>query len=233
MSYILHIESSQDVCSVCIAREGQLVALRETTDGNQHAQLLTQYTDDLLRENGIAPRELVAVALSQGPGSYTGLRIGSSAAKGLCFGLEIPLIAVDTLQSMASLFTDTNASSIEAGDILCPMIDARRMEVYTALFNTQMQEQRPVSAEVIDTASFEKELSSFKMHFFGSGADKCSQTIISPNAIFHPNFELSSRGLVRLAWDKYLQKQFADIAYFEPLYLKDFIATVSKKSVFS
>lgn len=233
MSYILHIESSQDVCSVCIAREGQLVALRETADGNQHAQSLTQYIDELLREHNIAPRELSAVALSQGPGSYTGLRIGSSAAKGLCYGLEIPLIAVDTLQSMASLFADAHASEIVAGDVLCPMIDARRMEVYTAQYSAGLQELVPVTAEIIDSASFEKELSTIKMHFFGSGADKCSQTIISQNAIFYQNFELSSRGLVRLAWDKYQQKQFADIAYFEPLYLKDFVATVSKKSVFS
>lgn len=233
MSYILHIESSQDVCSVCIAREGELIAIRETSEGNQHAQLLTQFIDELLREQNIAPSDLCAIALSQGPGSYTGLRIGSSAAKGLCFGLEIPLIAVDTLQSMASLFTDTYPSAIAPGDRLRPMIDARRMEVYTAQYSTDLQETAPVAADVVDQASYEKELSSATVHFFGSGADKCSQTIISPNAKFHPNFQLSSRGLVRLAWDKYQQGQFADIAYFEPLYLKDFVATVSQKSVFS
>lgn len=233
MSYILHIETTQDICSVCFAQEGQLTVIRETQEANKHAQLLTAFIDSLMHEHRIKPSDIVAVALSQGPGSYTGLRIGASVAKGLCFGLDIPMIAVDTLAAMSSWFTDTYSEHIKQSDILCPMIDARRMEVYTAQYSPALDELSPVEAKIIDTSSYERELSTQKMHFFGSGADKCSQTITQSSAIFHHDFKLSSRGLVTLAWQKYQRKEFADLAYFEPLYLKEFVTTVSKKNVFS
>jgi len=217
---------------VAFGQEGALFCYKETNEPNKHSQLLSVFVKDLMDEYGIAPEEIDAVALSEGPGSYTGLRIGASFAKGLCYGLDIPFIAVGTLSAMAHWFVET-VPDIDAGDLLCPMIDARRMEVYTALFDSEAKEQTPVSAKIIDSSSFEKELSAGKVHFFGNGADKCSSLLEHDHALFHPQFQHSSKGMLGLAWQKFRNEEFSDIAYFEPFYLKDFVATVSKKSIFT
>lgn len=233
MAYILQIDSSHSVCSVSLAKDGQLFSHKETHEPNAHSRLLSVFVDEMLRENRVEAQELSAVAISQGPGSYTGLRIGASFAKGLCFGLNIPFIAIDTLEAMAHWFSASAQSTIDETDTICPMIDARRMEVYTEILSSSLEIITPATAKIIDDESFKEELSSGKVHFFGNGADKCSSVITNTNAHFHPDFQHSSRGMTSLVWQKYTQKEFSDIAYFEPFYLKDFVATVSKKSIFT
>lgn len=233
MQYIIHIDSSHNVCSVTISNNAkEIVGYKEITEPNKHSQLLSVYVDELLSEHSIDKGNIVAVALSHGPGSYTGLRIGASLAKGICYGLSIPLVAIDTLAIMASWFVKNNQEVVAETDVLCPMIDARRMEVYVAKYSKKGEELSPVNAVVVDESSFEKDLSNSKVHFFGNGASKCSEVITSENAIFHDEFQLSSRGMVDLSWNYFEAERFEDIAYYEPLYLKEFIATVSKKSVF-
>jgi tRNA threonylcarbamoyladenosine biosynthesis protein TsaB len=227
---ILLIESSQEVCSVSLASQERILTCLETAEPNMHSAMLAEYASQSMIQAGIVPGQLSAIAVSRGPGSYTGLRIGASLAKGLCFGLGLPLIAIDTLQAMASSYAAS--TDLPAGCLLCPTIDARRMEVYAAIYTARLDCVRNVEAEVIDEMSYSRYLSTGKLIFVGSGADKCRSVIASPNAVFVPGFQHSSRGLAALAWQKYANKKFEDIAYFEPLYLKEFIATVSKKRFF-
>lgn len=234
MIKLLCIETSTEVCSVALVADGTVVDVLEDCSGQSHAKMLTQFTDDLMKKNGWAYADLDAVAVSEGPGSYTGLRIGVSVAKGICYAVSVPLLAVSPLEAMASAVSG-KLKSRGAGsnsDMLCPMIDARRMEVYTALFNVDAERMSDVEAKVIDENSFSEELKNHKIFFFGNGADKCRNTLSSENAVFFDDQVFTSAAnMADVAMSKFSKKQFVDVAYFEPFYLKDFIATVAKNAV--
>lgn len=220
---ILQIETATTSCSVALARDGQVLAFKEIDQRNIHAEVITVYIEGLMAQTNTTYADLDAIAVSCGPGSYTGLRIGVSTAKGLCFALDKPLIAVETLAAMANGVAEDNA--IDNDLLLCPMIDARRMEVYTAIFNQQGEIIKPTAAEIIDQNSFAGILAENKVLFFGDGADKCKDTLgDNPNARFLPNFTNSAKHLTRVALEKFKRTDFVDVAYFEPYYLKDFIA---------
>lgn len=233
MSLILCIETGTDICSVGIARDGELMSLRESDQGRDHAKQVAVFVDELLRETGVKPDELDAVAVGMGPGSYTGLRIGVSFAKGLCYGLNIPLLAVGSLEAL----TDVAIKDYEAGIIqvegwdeafLCPMVDARRMEVYTQIFNSRCEAQSEVSAEIITEDSFSQWRAKGKLVIFGNGAAKCQEML--PDAIYI-DVAPSARGLTRIAHQLFEAGRTVDIAYFEPFYLKDFVVIPSKKKL--
>ncbi len=235
MSLILCIETGTDICSVGIAKDGELISLRESDEGRDHARKVGVFVDELLRETGIAPDELDAVAVGKGPGSYTGLRIGVSFAKGLCYGTKKPLLAVGSLDALAEVAREDHEAgivSVENWDraCLCPMVDARRMEVYTQVFDTEGNPQNEVSAEVVDEHTFEqfrKEERPFVI--FGNGARKCLEVMQGAQYI---EVTPSARGLARLAQKALDEGRKEDIAYFEPFYLKDFVVTKSKKKLF-
>ncbi|MFA6085837.1 tRNA (adenosine(37)-N6)-threonylcarbamoyltransferase complex dimerization subunit type 1 TsaB [Mucilaginibacter sp.] len=223
MSYILQIETATTSCSVALAHNRQVLAFKEINARNIHAEVITVYIDELIAKCNITYANLDAVAVSCGPGSYTGLRIGVSTAKGLCFALDKPLIAVETLAAMAMGAVAGNPIGDDV--LLCPMIDARRMEVYTAIFNKAQQEIKPTAAEIIDENSFAGLLAQHNILFFGDGADKCREALgNNPHAHFLPDFVNSAVHLTNIATDKFEKKEFVDVAYFEPYYLKDFIA---------
>ena len=220
MALILSLETSTSVCSAALARDGRLLAERVSYEGKSHATLLTVFVEQILAETGIEATALDAVAVSQGPGSYTGLRIGVSAAKGICYATGAKLIAVDTLKAMA-IMAEKNAAPHP--HLYGSMIDARRMEVYTALYNTQ--------ALVIDSNSFADELKTNTIAFYGDGAAKCRDVICSPNARFIDDICPLAVNMVPLAEKAYAAGDFKDVAYFDPFYLKDFVATVAKNKV--
>ncbi len=235
MSLILCIETGTDICSVGIARDGELLSLRESDEGRDHARKVAVFVDELLRETDIAPERLDAVAVGKGPGSYTGLRIGTSFAKGLCYGLDKPLVAVGSLDALAEVAReDYRAGILDIDDwdraLLCPMVDARRMEVYAQLFDTEGRPQGDVAAVVVDSESFGDERHSGRPFvIFGSGARKCAEVL--PGATF-VEVTPSARGLARLAEEALRAGRTEDVAYFEPFYLKDFVVTTSKKKLF-
>lgn len=225
MAYLLHIDTATQVCSVALSKDDTLIGLRESMEANVHSRFLTVFIGALLEESEIAYNQLDAISVSMGPGSYTGLRIGVSAAKGFCYGLDIPLISVPTMKSMAAGALEVFHEKTENGSLLCPMIDARRMEVYTALFNTQLEQLMETDALIIDENSFAEKLSKYKILFFGNGASKTAAILGDhPNVIYPGKFEISSRYMVKLAWQKFRSGDFEDVAYFEPYYLKDFVA---------
>jgi tRNA threonylcarbamoyladenosine biosynthesis protein TsaB len=231
MPLILCIETATPVCSVALGQEGKTLSLRETGGKNSHSSLLSPFIDAVMAEAGLALGLLDAVAVSMGPGSYTGLRIGVSAAKGLCYALGIPLVAVSTLKAMAAGMIEKTTQSqgqLPPGLLYCPMIDARRMEVFTALFDGMNRQVGDTRALVVDRHSFDEQLSSHRVVFFGDGAAKCRQVIGRPGAVFDDEFMPSARHMIRLAEKKFADKDFADTAYFEPFYLKDFIAGVPR-----
>jgi len=228
MGLLLNIETATEVCSVSLAREGEVIGLRESVEGQNHSVLLGVYVDELLREHGVRVEDLDAVAVSMGPGSYTGLRIGVSLAKGLCFGGDVPLVAVGTLQALAAAVADRVA---EEDALYCPMIDARRMEVYTALFNRAGNAVQPVGASVIDAGAFGSWLERGKVYFFGNGSEKVRDVIRHPNACFVEGVRASATHLARLAEERWRRQAFEDLAYFEPYYLKDFVATTPKRKI--
>lgn len=229
MSYILQIETATTVCSVALSKNGETLAVKQINERNIHAEVITLFIDNLLKETSINYSQLAAIAVSSGPGSYTGLRIGVSTAKGLCFALDKPLIAIETLEAMA----DGIIGEMQLGDssvLLCPMIDARRMEVYTAIFDTQNQRIKPTTAEIIDETSFADLLNDHAILFFGDGAPKCKAVLgANPNSQFITEFSNSATYLSKKAYKKFEAGTFEDVAYFEPFYLKDFIA--GKKSL--
>lgn len=233
MSLILCIETGTDICSVGIARDGELMSLRESDQGRDHAKQVAVFVDELLRETGVRPDELDAVAVGMGPGSYTGLRIGVSFAKGLCYGLNIPLIAVGSLEALTDVaIKDYEAGIIQVEDwddaFLCPMVDARRMEVYTQIFNARCESQSEVSAEIITEQSFASWREKGRLVIFGNGAAKCQEML--PDAVY-VNVAPSARGLTRIAHQLFEAGKTEDIAYFEPFYLKDFVVIPSKKKL--
>ncbi len=224
---IIHIETSTNVCSVAASHSGTCIFRISNHEGLSHAAMLSPFVQqalDKLKELNLQP---YAIAVSGGPGSYTGLRIGVSTAKGLCYGYNIPLIAVDTLQIITESVLKTKETEPDA--LLCPMIDARRMEVYTALFSSKSELVEGVSAKVIDEQSFSEILDNKTVYFFGNGAAKCKSVITHPNARFIGNIEPLAENMIRLAEDKFMRKDFVDVAYFEPFYLKEFQATTPKK----
>lgn len=228
MSLILQIETATTVCSVALAENGSILSYKEIQQRNVHAEVVTLFIDEVLKTAGKQYSDLNAVAVSCGPGSYTGLRIGISVTKGLCYSLDIPVIAIETLEAM----TDGMLSSTSYDDdlLFCPMIDARRMEVFTAVFDFKGSKIQPTSAEIIDENSFVGLLNTNKIMFFGDGAAKCSGVLEgNPNAQVITEFRNSARYLTKKALEKFIARDFVDTAYFEPYYLKDFIA--GKKSV--
>jgi tRNA threonylcarbamoyladenosine biosynthesis protein TsaB len=229
MTHILCIETATEICSVAIAKNGETIALLEDTQGNNHASQLHILVAKVLEQSKLQLSDLQAIVISKGPGSYTGLRVGVSAAKGYCYALQIPLIAINTLQSLANGFWQNNPNY---SGLVCPMIDARRMEVYGALFNQTLHEVLPTQAKIIDEQSFVEQLSQNQIAFIGNGAAKCQNTIISTNAHFENHYNRCNASyLSSLAQQAFNQQQFEDVAYFEPYYLKDFVGTVAKKLV--
>lgn len=227
MSIILQIETATTVCSVALAKNGETLAVKQLNERNVHAEVITLYIDELITNCGLTYANIDAIAVSSGPGSYTGLRIGVSTAKGLCFALDKPLIAIETLQSMAlGMLAE---GGVAPDTLLCPMIDARRMEVYTALFDAKGNILKPTSAEIIDEFSFSEQLQYQKIIFFGDGSEKC-QALLSKrdNALFNGDFTNSARHLTQKAATKYAAGEFEDVAYFEPFYLKDFLVAQKK-----
>ena len=236
MAKILQIETSTEVCSVALSEDGNLLFLKESTEGLNHSELLTVFIEDLFAENKIALNTIDAVAVAKGPGSYTGLRIGVSVAKGMCYALNIPLISMNSLRIMGT-FTAKNASAyLPESDneqfLFCPMIDARRLEVYTALYNPIGEEIMPVSAEIIEPGFLVEYLENHRILFFGNGAKKCRNIITHRNALFNGPVSTSAQFMNDIALDKYNKKQFEDVAYFEPFYLKNFVATIPKNKIF-
>ena len=223
---ILHIETSAELCSVALSCGEHHLAVRENSEGRNHATMLTPFIHDLLSANDVSVEQLDAVAVSSGPGSYTGLRIGISTAKGLCYGANIPLISVSTLQAMSMGFAQQH--DVPESALLCPMIDARRMEVYTALFDKNGRQAEKISAEIITEQSFASLLDEQPIYFFGNGAGKCRAIITHPNAFFPESFTHSANYMIQPALLAYNENRFEDIAYFEPFYLKDFIAGPKK-----
>lgn len=223
MSFILNIETATKNCSVSVAKNGETVLCREIAEeGYSHAEKLHVFIEEVIAESGISVQDLAAVAVSQGPGSYTGLRIGVSAAKGLCFALNIPLIAVDTLQTLAS------KASVSEGKII-PMLDARRMEVYSEIFNYDLKAEREIQAEIITEDSFSEFTE--KIYFVGDCAEKCKPVLTKENFVFLEDIKYpSANEMSKISYDKYQKSDTVDVAYFEPYYLKDFmIAPPSKK----
>lgn len=230
MSCILNIETATPVCSVTVSNNGEIVFERENTDGPSHASLLGVFVADAMAEVRAKGYTLDAVSVSCGPGSYTGLRIGVSEAKGLCYGLGIPLIAIKTPQIMAQKVMETE--EVGKDTLLCPMIDARRMEVYAALYDGNLNVVRDIAADIVDANSYQEYLSKSKVLFFGNGADKCNDAIQHSNAHFLKGVYPSARYMARLSEEAFAARQFVDTAYFEPFYLKDFVATTPKKNIF-
>jgi tRNA threonylcarbamoyladenosine biosynthesis protein TsaB len=231
MATILLLETATEVCSAAISRDGQIIALRETQENFNHSEKLTVFIEELFAEEAVYPQMPDAVCVSKGPGSYTGLRIGVSVAKGICYALNIPLIAISTLEAMAYQVAQ-NHLKLPANTLLCPMIDARRMEVFYAMYDHNGKQMTDISAKIIDENSFDEELNHNTIFFFGNGALKCKSVLSHPNAKFAEEVNASARFMPTLAENYFNQKKFVNVAYFEPFYLKDFVATIPKNKVF-
>lgn len=230
MNTILNIDTSTTVCSVALSAGGECLSMRKDESGNNHSRVIGVFTQQLLQEADSNGWKVAAVALSQGPGSYTGLRIGTSFAKGLCYGMDIPLIAIPTLKIMAwAVAQRLKAEGVHTDALLCPMIDARRMEVYSAVYDMELNEVEAVSAKIIDHESFSDLLANRNIYFFGNGSNKCKDAITSHNATFIDGVNPLAVDMAVMAHEAYNKKEFADVAYFEPFYLKDFIATKPKR----
>lgn len=237
MAKILCIDTSTEVCSVSLSNNGNTVIVREDNKGRNHASTLTIFIKEIIASQEISLKELDAIAVNCGPGSYTGLRIGVSSAKGLCYALGMPLIAISSLYSM-TLFVNNNIENIttlkkEDSFLLCPMIDAKRMEVYTELYDNTCHKVHPTQATIIDAETFTDFLNQTKIVFFGNGSAKCKSLISHPNALFLDDISTSACYLSLPAEKAYMNRKFVDVAYFEPFYLKDFMVTTSKKDVFN
>jgi tRNA threonylcarbamoyladenosine biosynthesis protein TsaB len=235
MALILNLETASPVCSVSLSREGRVLGIRESTADKSHATRLTLFIQELLTVNHFTTGDLDAISLSMGPGSYTGLRIGASVAKGLAYGSDKPLIGIPTLKALANGFSLSHPEDIAtagtANPLLCPMLDARRMEVYCALYDTGLNEITPVEALILEAGSFSTVLETQVVCFFGTGSSKAAEIIRHPNARFFQGIELSAAFQSGLAESLYNRSDFLDTAYFEPHYLKEFIASIPKNKV--
>ncbi|MFA6924989.1 MAG: tRNA (adenosine(37)-N6)-threonylcarbamoyltransferase complex dimerization subunit type 1 TsaB [Bacteroidales bacterium] len=226
MPLILNIETATNICSVALSEKENIISFRETSIENSHSSLLTVFIEEIFKEAKLKLSDIDAVSISKGPGSFTGLRIGVSTAKGLCYALEKPLLSVNTLKAMTFGIIKNNK---DKNALYCPMLDARRMEVYTALFNSNLEEVEPTNAKIIDEKSFSDILLKTKILFFGSGANKCKDFYKdTKNAVFIHDFNASAKYMAGLSYQKFLKKEFENVAYFEPYYLKDFFATTPK-----
>ena len=223
---ILHIETSTNVCSVALSKDSDCLFTKSNADGMNHAALLSVFIAEALEVLKHTDQKLDAVAVSSGPGSYTGLRIGVSTAKGLCYGYGIPLIAVSTLEVLTVQALDLVED--KGNSLFCPMIDARRMEVYAAFYNGKGIIQREISADIITSDSYAKMLENQPVYFFGNGADKCKSVIGHSNAHFLDNLFPLAANMIPFAEHAFVEKQFVDTAYFEPFYLKEFQTTAPK-----
>ncbi len=225
MAKILNLETATTNCSVSITVDGKVVSLKEENSANySHAEQLHIFIEEALQEASISFSDLNAVAVSKGPGSYTGLRIGVSAAKGLCYALDLPLISIPTLESMAHQLT------LDKNEVAIPVLDARRMEVYSAVYGSNLEMVRETKAEIIDEKSFSEYSGAAKVHIIGDGAQKCQELLSNhQNFAFQPKVFPSAQEMARLSYKKYEVKDFEDVAYFEPYYLKDFILQQKKR----
>ena len=223
MSCILHIETSTNVCSVAVSEDGKVIFDKADRTGNNHAEALGSFVDEAMSFADSHAIPLDAVAVSSGPGSYTGLRIGVSMAKGVCYALNLPLLSVPTLELMCVPVLLRN-EEIEDEALLCPMIDARRMEVYAALYDRALKPVRGIQADVVDADTYRQWLEDRPVYFFGNGAAKCMDTINHPNAHLIEGIEPVAKWMMPLAERKMLNDIHEDVAYFVPYYLKDFVA---------
>lgn len=228
MSCILSIETSTDVCSVAVSQDGTCIFEKEDSSGPNHAVKLGVFVDEALSfiDSHLIP--LDAVAVSCGPGSYTGLRIGVSMAKGICYGRSVKLLSVPTLHLLCVPVL-LREQIQEENALLCPMLDARRMEVYAQLFDRALNEVRPIHADVVDADTYKSYLDERSVYFFGNGAEKCIEVINHPNAHLIKNVEPLAKNMFPLAEKRMMNEQFEDVAYFVPFYLKDFVAKTPKK----
>lgn len=219
---ILLLETATPVCSVVLWRDGQVVASRFSKEANAHSSRLAPFVNEVLADAELTPRSLDAVCVSSGPGSYTGLRIGVSAAKGLCYALEIPLLSVPTLESMAAQYFEAHP---DYHGWVCSMIDARRMECYAAIYDRNLNPVKPTSADIIETGIYDTYLDQAPVVFVGDGAPKVTDILgVHRNARFDSDFVISANGMGPLAAEKLSVGKIEDVAYFEPFYLKDFVA---------
>lgn len=226
MALILNLETATKVCSVSLAKNGlEIKTIEISTEHFSHSENLNPFIESIFKNSEFQLNQIDAVAISEGPGSYTGLRIGSSTAKGICYALDKPLIAINSLVSLANL-------EKQKGDFfLCPLFDAMRMEVYAAIFDYDLQTVFSTASVIIESNSFEKFLNQKKVIFFGPGASKCQSIIQHTNAVFNLSLQVSAKGMIQLSENKFNQNDFVDVAYFEPFYLKDFIAGEPKKLI--
>jgi len=223
MGILLNLETSSTNCSVCVAKDGEILAIRELNSVNySHAEKLHIFIEEVMQEASLKMEDLEAIAVSKGPGSYTGLRIGVSAAKGLSYALGIPLISVSTLKSMASQV------KIKDGEVLIPVLDARRMEVYSSVFDANGKELRETKAEIIDENSFKEYINAKHIHFLGSGAEKIKELFPLESIAYHCEVVPSAKEMASISSDKFNASDFEDVAYFEPYYLKDFVLQTKK-----
>lgn len=226
MAYLLHIESSSTVCSVAISNDDNLIALKEINNGYTHAENLHVFIEQLLKETALQPKDLNAISVSSGPGSYTGLRIGFSAAKGLAYALQIPIIIIDTLKALSIMVI----KKINKEAFYCPLLDARRMEVYTATYDSNLNETLSVRALVLNEESIQVFNQLKDIYFFGDGMPKAKNILQTlPNTYFIEDITASASSMIGLAFQKYTEQDFADVAYVEPNYLKEFFFTTAKK----
>jgi len=234
MAAILCLETSTEVCSVALSIDGIIQREKEDKSGKNHAMLLTSFVEEVMKTKNRPFNTLDAIAVSGGPGSYTGLRIGVSTAKGLCYAAGLPLIAIPSLKAMAHHIINNSAAfglKEDESTLYCPMIDARRMEVYATVYNSKMQIIRGIQADIIDHLSFADLLQHHRILFFGNGADKCKNSIQHPNAIFLDHITTSAAYMAGAAEAAFLASDFVDVAYYEPYYLKDFVATIPTKNI--
>ena len=231
---ILTIETSTNMCSVALSKGEQLLSLKESKDEKAHGKLLTGFIEEILKDAGLSFDELDALAVGKGPGSYTGLRLGVSVAKGICYAKDLPLIALNTLEVLSSgaleVIAETNLKLAD-NDLLCPMIDARRMEVYTAIYSPKLEQKENVEAKIIDTDSFQDCFEKHRIFFFGNGASKTKDILRNSQAVFIEEVYPSAKYMISLALKAFERREFENIAYFEPYYLKEFITTKSKKKL--
>lgn len=230
---IICIETATNLCSVALCDSAGVISLKESNDLKSHASMLTLFIGDILKETGISASELEAVAVSKGPGSYTGLRIGVSVAKGIAYAASIPLIGIETTFAMFIGMSEKmkKKAPVDPDMIFCPMLDARRMEVYYALYDSLGKRIKDISAEIIIEDSFTSVPESNKIIFFGNGASKCQEIIKRPNIQFGDDFAMSASYMFLPAFTALRSNRFEDIAYFEPFYLKDFLTTTQRKNI--
>jgi tRNA threonylcarbamoyladenosine biosynthesis protein TsaB len=231
---VICIETATNICSVALCSSAGLISLRESNDLRSHASTLTVFIDEIMKENGLRVKELEAVAVGRGPGSYTGLRIGVSVAKGMAYAASIPLVAIDTTLSMFWGMSGKadRITGDEANTLFCPMIDARRLEVYHAIYDSHCNVIKTISAEIINEDSFSDIPESKGIIFFGDGASKCKEIIKRKNVYFADDFRISASHMQKPVYQAVDIKHFEDVAYFEPFYLKDFITSIPRKNIF-